>query len=96
MTISNEGDASIQWNTNINYLSKYSKAFFDVIYQVPISDTAQEIGVTCDGNYIYTTEHTGHLRKYDLDGNLIQIYPIGGFDDLVWTGEKFLHVMVLH
>ncbi|MCB0824493.1 MAG: T9SS type A sorting domain-containing protein [Bacteroidales bacterium] len=89
VTISNEGDASIQWNTNINYLSKYSKAFFDVIYQVPISDTAQEIGVTCDGNYIYTTEHTGHLRKYDLDGNLIQIYPIGGFDDLVWTGEKF-------
>ena len=47
------------------------------------SGAAGNAGAECDGNYYYTTRWASNLiHQYDLDGNLVQEFSIGGVSGL--------------
>jgi len=75
-------------------LSNLTKAQWDVLYNFNVSSSGQQ-AVETDGQYIYTAEWSAdaYIRKYDLNGTLVDSFTItgvaAGVRDLAYDGTYF-------
>jgi hypothetical protein len=66
---------------------------FNLVFSFPSTAFYGEYGAETDGEFVYVTQwHDDSLVKYDMSGNIIERFVIGGagrIRDLAWDGQYF-------
>ena len=96
VSISNTGDAPLNWSYSPNYKDKGksdAKDAWDLVYSFTL-DSNMQPGIATDGNYIYTSfyGYEGRFVKYEMDGTFVESFTISGITfiiDLAYDGTYF-------
>ena len=91
ITLSNPGLESVDWSAELEiFLPANTDDFLDVQFMYPLSGTAGEKGIECDGEYFWVTTLGGEVHKYALNGAFLESFSIGLIlSDLAFNGTYF-------